>query len=197
VPLVGSATLSDTALRGRGEASPTRIAAMSWRTRRQRDGGIDRVGLPPAVPGALWLCGKHAIGPDHGALVAEVGGAATVVCLCERHELADRYPEYVAWLDDPATPTVWFPIHDLDAPPLEAMSGRVDELAARLRAGETLVVHCAAGKGRTGTTAACVLMALGAGLDAALRQIAAARPGAGPEVGSQRELVEHFARRAR
>jgi protein-tyrosine phosphatase len=77
------------------------------------------------------------------------------------------------------------------------MSGRVDELAARLRAGETLVVHCAAGKGRTGTTAACVLMALGAGLDAALRQIAAARPGAGPEVGSQRELVEHFARRAR
>lgn len=168
---------------------------MSWLSRRQRDGGVDRIRLPSAVSGALWLCGKHAIGPDPHALLAEVGDAATVVCLNERHELADRYPAYVAWLDDPATSSVWFPIHDLDAPPLASVVPLVDELASRLRAGETLVVHCAAGKGRSGTTAVCLLVALGVELDAALRRVAEDRPGAGPEVGSQRDLVEAFAAR--
>jgi protein-tyrosine phosphatase len=170
---------------------------MSWLSRRQRDGGLDRVGLPPAVPGALWLCGKHAIGPDHHALIAEVGGAATVVCLTERHELADRYPAYVAWLDDPAMRSLWFPIHDLDAPWLDDMVAWVDQLTARLFEGETLVVHCAAGKGRSGTTAACVLVALGAEVEEALAKVAEARPGAGPEVGAQRELVERLAQRLR
>ncbi len=167
---------------------------MSWLSRRQRDGGLDRIGLPSSVAGALWLCGKHAIGPDPHALLAEVGGDVTVVCLNERHELADRYPDYVAFLDDPASVTVWFPIHDLDAPPLEDFAPLVEDLAARVRDGATLVVHCAAGKGRSGTTAVCILTALGVELDAALRRVAADRPGAGPEVGSQRELVELFAR---
>lgn len=168
---------------------------MSWLSRRQRDGGVDRIRLPAAVSGALWLCGKHAIGPDPHALLAELGEAATVVCLNERRELADRYPAYVAWLDDPATSSVWFPIHDLDAPPLVDIVPLVDELASRLHDGETLVVHCAAGKGRSGTTAVCLLVALGVDLDAALQQVAEDRPGAGPEVGSQRELVEAFAAR--
>jgi len=168
---------------------------MSWLSRRQRDGGLDRIRLPSEVSGALWLCGKHAIGPDPRALLAEVGEAGTVVCLNERHELAERYPAYVAWLEDPATASVWFPIHDLDAPPLADLVPLVDELASRLRAGETLVVHCAAGKGRSGTTAVCLLVALGVELEAALLRVAADRPGAGPEVGSQRDLVEAFAAR--
>lgn len=170
---------------------------MSWLSRRQRDGGVDRIPLPPDVPGRLWLCGKHAIGPDHRTLVAEVGGAATIVCLTERHELADRYPAYVAWLDDPASTSRWFPIHDLHAPDVDTMQRFVDELVELLRAGETLVVHCAAGKGRAGTTAVCVLLELGLPLDAALERVAAARPGAGPEVGVQRDLVHRLSTRLR
>jgi protein-tyrosine phosphatase len=168
-----------------------------WLNRRQRDGGIDRIPLPAGVPGHLWLCGKHAIGPDHDALIAEVGGAVTVVCLTERHELVDRYPAYVAWLDDPGSPSRWFPIHDLHAPDSATMERFAVELVAMLQAGETLVVHCAAGKGRAGTTAVCVLLALGMPLPDALRRVAASRPGAGPEVGVQRQLVHDLAERLR
>ena len=56
-------------------------------------------------------------------------------------------------------------------------------------------MHCAAGIGRTGTMAVCVLVAFGTPLDEALRIVGEARPMAGPEVGAQRELVEAFAAR--
>jgi protein-tyrosine phosphatase len=170
---------------------------LPWLNRRQQDGGVDLVRLPAGVPGRLWLCGKHAIGPDHQSVIAEVGGSATVVCLTERHELAERYPAYVAWLDDPGSPTCWFPIHDLHAPDPVTMERFVGELVEMVADGETLVVHCAAGKGRAGTTAVCVLLALGVPLDEALEHVAASRPGAGPEVGVQRQLVHDFAERLR
>ena len=176
------------------------MGSQTWLNRRQRDGGVDQIRLPEGVPGRLWLCGKHAIGPDHDALMAEVvevGGAVTVVCLNERHELADRYPGYVAWLDEPSSPTRWFPIHDLHAPDRVSMECFVGELVELLRAGETLVVHCAAGKGRAGTTAVCVLLAFGMSLDDALDLVATSRPGAGPEVGVQRQLVHDLAERLR
>jgi len=170
------------------------MEGLAWLSRRQRDGSIDRIPLPDGVEGGLWLCGKHAIGPDHHKVIDEVGGAATVVCLVERHELEDRYPAYLAWLQrSGAADTVWFPIPDLHAPELARVVPFVDDLVARLSNGETLVVHCAAGMGRAGTVAVCVLNRLGVPLDDALDTIAAARPGAGPEVGAQLDLVKEFA----
>lgn len=169
-------------------------APLAWLNRRQRDGGIDRIPLPGDVPGALWLCGKHAIGPDHVRAIGETGGRATVVCLAERHELADRYPDYVAWLEaEHGARAVWWPIHDLHAPPVERMLPFVDDLVTRLRDGGDLLVHCAAGIGRSGTTAVCVLTRLGVAVEAALAVVAVHRPAAGPEVGAQRELVEAVA----
>lgn len=167
---------------------------MSWLTRRQRDGGIDRVPLPATVPGQLWLCGKHAIGPDHERVISELGGRATVVCLTELHELLDRYPNYVDWLRaEHERSALWWPIPDLHAPPVGEMGEFVDGLIGRLTASEVVLVHCAAGMGRAGTTAVAVLVRLGVALDAALRMVAGARPGAGPEVGAQRDLVESMA----
>lgn len=167
---------------------------MSWLTRRQRDGGIDRIPLPADVPGRLWLCGKHAIGPDHEAAVAEVGGRATVVCLTEPHELVERYPRYVEWLRSAhGTAAVWWPVPDLHAPSPEAMRPFVADLVARLQRAEVLLVHCAAGMGRSGTTAAGILVGLGVPLDEALSTVAAARPGAGPEVGAQSALLAALA----
>jgi hypothetical protein len=171
----------------------TSMEGLQWLTRRQLDGGIDRLELPAAVPGALWMCGKHAIGPDHRRLIDEVGGAASIVCLVERHEIEARYPTYVAWLDrDRAGDVMWRPIADLDAPSVEGMTEVVDEIVDRLHRGETLIVHCAAGMGRAGTVATCVLIRLGVGPADALRAVSEVRPGAGPEVGAQRDMVETF-----
>lgn len=160
---------------------------------RSVDGGIDEVPLPD-VPGRLWLCGKHAIGPDVDALMSRVA-ATTVACLVQEHELLDRYPAYVAWLRANAgSAAIWFPIPDLHAPVVDETRPFVEELVRRLRVGERIVLHCAAGIGRAGTIATCVLLDLGVPFDDALSTVRANRPMAGPEVGAQRSLVEAWVR---
>jgi protein-tyrosine phosphatase len=88
---------------------------------------------------------------------------------------------------------VWFPIHDLNAPTLEGATPLLDDLVARIERGEHLLMHCAAGIGRTGTIAACILVRLGMDIDAALALLREVRPGAGPEVGTQLDLVKAVA----
>jgi protein-tyrosine phosphatase len=158
-----------------------------WLSDRQRHGGIDEIPLPDHVSGRLWLCGKRAIAD--GRFADDETPWSTVVCLCQRHELADRYPDYVAWMEEPGHHSIWWPIPDLGAAPLAATIEFVDDLASRLRAGERLLVHCAAGIGRAGTTAVCVLIRLGVDVDAARQVVAEARLGAGPEAGVQLALV--------
>ena len=162
-----------------------------WPSGRARHGGIDEIPLP-GVPGRLWLCGKHAVGPDHEVALAEVE-ATTIVCLTQADELDDRYPDYLSWLRSAPDHAIWHPIHDLHAPPLEVADELVAAIVARLAAGERIILHCAAGIGRSGTVAVCVLVELGVPLDEALAVVAANRPMAGPEVGAQRELVVEFA----
>lgn len=164
-----------------------------WPSARARDGGIDRVPLPGS-PGALWLCGKHAVGPDPAAALARVD-ATTVVCLNERYELEDRYPAYITWLRaHRGGQAVWFPIPDLHAPTLAAIRPLLDELHRRLEAGERLLLHCGAGVGRAGTVATCLLMLMDVERDDALRTVAAHRPTAGPEVGAQADLIDELER---
>ena len=168
-----------------------------WPRGRARDGGIDRVPLPDGASGALFLCGKHAIAPDVEAVLSATGGT-TVVCLTERDELLDRYPAYVAWLDaNRGHRAVWFPVPDLHAPNIDDALGVLADVRARLDGGDTVVVHCAAGIGRAGTFATCLLITMGMSADDALAHIAAHRPMAGPEVGAQRALVDSIAARAR
>jgi hypothetical protein len=169
---------------------------VSWLGPRSVDGGIDRIPLPHGA-GVLSLCGKHVVGPDaEGAL--ERAGATTIVCLNERYELEERYPEYVEWLDrhrhDRA---LWHPIPDLHAPPFEQVEPFVDDLVDRLMGGDSLLMHCGAGMGRAGTIAACVLIVMGAEPGDAVRTVAAHRPLAGPEAGAQQELIDQLAAHVR
>ncbi len=160
---------------------------------RSFDGGIDQVPLPDAS-GELWLCGKHAIGPDVDAALVRANDSDTVVCLNERHELEDRYPEYVVWLDaSDSERVIWHPIPDLHVPTLEEAHDLVGEIVRRVTNGRKVLVHCAAGIGRTGTTATMVLIALGLSAADALEVVGASRPMAGPEVGAQSRLVERYA----
>ncbi len=156
------------------------------------DGGIHEIPLPPSASGRLWLCGKHAIGPDPEGLLQRVG-ADGVVCLNEEHELADRYPDYVTWLRaQPAERALWYPIPDLHAPAFEQFASVLTGIVDRVVAGNRLIVHCGAGIGRAGTTAVAVLVSLAVPLDEAIDHVRRHRPAAGPEVGSQLELVRRL-----
>ena len=162
---------------------------------RSLDGGIDEIPLPSeAEPGRLWLCGKRVVGPDPEAALERVG-ASIIVCLTERHELEDRYPDYVAWLDAAINPSAeidrarWYSTPDLSTRPLAEVIVQVDEVVDLLQAGAGVIVHCGAGIGRAGTLATGVLIALGYDVDQALAVVAEHRPLAGPEAGSQSELV--------
>lgn len=165
---------------------------MTWPRGRSADGGLDRVDLP-STSGALWLCGKRVVGPDPEAAL-ERASADTIVSFNERHELERDYPDYVVWLDRHlGERALWYPVPDLGAPLFSDARVWVDELVERLDRGDGLILHCAGGIGRAPTMGTCILVRLGMQPEEALAHVAASRPMAGPEAGSQRALVDAFA----
>lgn len=159
-----------------------------WPRGRSRHGGVDEVPLPAHVPGRLWLAGRRYIGPDPDAALASVG-ASVLVCLCESFEIEDRYPRYLAWLEEPVAGRIWWPVPDLHAPSIESARALVADVTGHLDRGDGVLVHCGAGMGRAGTVATAVLLHYGLSLDEAGSTVATARPGAGPEVGAQKDLL--------
>ena len=153
---------------------------------------IDRIPLP-RTEGALWLCGRNDVGPDPEAVLASVE-ASTIVCLNHIDELAMRYPGYVEWLrTNMGGRAIWYPIENFHAPSARSVMPIVGMIVDRLEQGEGVVMHCAAGQGRAGTMAACVLMALGETTTDAVRTVASHRVFAGPGSASQWALVEGVA----
>jgi protein-tyrosine phosphatase len=115
------------------------------------NGGIHEIPLPSGA-GRLWLCGKHYIGPNVEEVLAGCDNAIAV-CLVQEHELADRYPSYIEWHETHAgTRAIWNPIDDLSYPEFDEIFEFVSVLTDHLKNGQSLVVHCAAGIGRAGTT---------------------------------------------
>ncbi len=167
---------------------------MSWIGPRSVDGGLDEF-VVGGKPTGIWLCGKHLTGPDPEAARARVPDPeVAIVCLCQRHELEDRYPEYVAWLEANAGRRAhWFPIPDLSAPPIDQARTIVAAMSAALDAGRSLIVHCGAGIGRAPTMSIATLLSRGYQLETLLEAVGEARPMAGPETGDQQELLAELA----
>jgi len=86
-----------------------------------------------------------------------------------------------------------FPIRDKTVPAvLDAFSGIVRLLAARISTGQGVAIHCRAGIGRSTTVAACILITLGVDAEVALDMIAEARGVEVPETEAQRQWILGF-----
>jgi protein-tyrosine phosphatase len=151
--------------------------------------------LPDAVPGQLWLGpmpGRFASWPEFEAQ-AERSGLALVVCLTPREEVAELSPDYHAAVVAGRVGFRWLhsPMRNFGSPQ-DAAGFRqdVEQIATALRQGDAVMLHCAAGIGRTGTAAACVLKALGLPADEALQRVRDA--GSNPQNAEQSGLVDWF-----
>jgi predicted protein tyrosine phosphatase len=153
------------------------------------------VQLPPDVPGKLWLSsmpGRFEAWPAFLA-AAQRSRLALVVCLTQRDEMCELSPEYHAAATSGSLPFRWMnvPVPNFGVPQDKAGFRReIQEIAAALRRGDPVLLHCAAGMGRTGSAAACVLKALGLATQDALERVRVA--GSNPQNALQSGLVEWF-----
>jgi protein-tyrosine phosphatase len=151
--------------------------------------------LPPEVPGTLWLSSMPGRFSPWASFETEArrAGLALVVCLTPRDEVAELSPAYHAALAQGQVPFRWLnvpmPNFGLPEDP-PAFRREIGRIAQALRDGDAVMLHCAAGLGRTGTVAACVLKALGLKQADALERVRQA--GSNPQNAKQTGLVGWF-----
>ena len=156
---------------------------------------LRRVELPPEVPGQLWLGAMPGrFEPWSGfEQQAERTGLAAVVCLTPRSELSELSPEYHAAVVAGRVGFRWLhlPMRNFGLPEDPAGFRReIHGIVDALQRGDAVMLHCAAGMGRTGTAAACVLKALGMQTPEALQRVRDA--GSNPQNAEQSGLVDWF-----
>ncbi len=154
------------------------------------------VALPAGVSGRLYLHSMPGRYEPYQATVkaAAMRGVTQVVCLTSLDEIEGKAPDYARILQRNNVPwqQMMFPIVDFGVPSDRAAFLKlVNGIAADLRAGVNVLLHCAAGVGRTGTVASCVLVALGLPPDEAMRRVEAA--GSHAERPEQMELIQWVA----
>ena len=72
--------------------------------------------------------------------------ADRLVCLCERHELEERYPGYVSWLAaNDGHIAIWYSIPDLHAPSVAEVFPLLGRLRQLVHAGHDVLMHCGTG----------------------------------------------------
>jgi len=157
--------------------------------------GFRAVRLPAEVRGRLWLASMPGRWEPWPEFVDEAGRAelGLIVCLTEAEEIEAASPRYRAAIDAGELPGRWLhaPVRNFGVPDDAAdFRAAVESVAQALAQGESVLLHCAAGQGRTGTTAACVLKRLGLPAAEALRRVRDA--GSNPQGALQSGLVDWF-----
>lgn len=151
--------------------------------------------LPATVPGSLWLAGMPGRFESWTAFTSRAERAALglVVCLTPRSEMAELSPAYHFAVTQGAVPFRWLnlPMRNFGLPEdRAAFEQGVRQIAQALHQGDAVMLHCAAGMGRTGSTAACVLKVLGLDTQNALQRVRDA--GSNPQNAQQSGLVNWF-----
>jgi protein-tyrosine phosphatase len=154
------------------------------------------VNLPDDVSGRLYLHSMPGRYESYQATLDAVRlkGISQVVCLTSLEEIAGKAPAYARALQRNDVPwqQCMFPIVDFGVPSDRArFLELVRSIAADLRSGVNVLLHCAAGIGRTGTVASCVLVALGLTAGEAAQRVHAA--GSYAERPEQVELIQWVA----
>ena len=73
------------------------------------------------------------------------------------------------------------------------LSKVLEKIDKELTSGTNVVLHCRQGIGRSGLVAACLLVAKGVEVKAAIKRLSAARDVQIPETDEQRRWIDHFA----
>lgn len=147
------------------------------------------------APGSLWLGpmpGRFERWPDF-MTEARQRQLDLVVCLTPSEEVASLSPSYWQAIAEGSLDFRYLnlPVQNYGVPrDLAGFKDGIDQIAAALKAGDSVMLHCAAGIGRTGTAAACLLKRLGLSSEEAIQRVRDA--GSNPENALQSGLVDGF-----
>ena len=147
------------------------------------------------VPGTLVLHSMPGRFEPMGDFLtqAEAVGVQQILCLTGRAEIEEKSPEYGKWLDrrdKEKQPNISeIPISDYSVPgDFDHFAKTISSLSKTLRSGGVVLIHCAAGVGRTGTSAVCLLGMLGFDQKESLERVYEAH--AEPENDAQIAFIE-------
>jgi protein-tyrosine phosphatase len=146
-------------------------------------------------PGELWLGSMPGRFERWNEFLASARRhkLSLVVCLAPPEEVASLSPPYWQAIAEGSLDFRFLslPMQNYGLPrDLAGFRDGIAQMAERLKAGDTVMLHCAAGIGRTGTAAACLLKHLGLETDEALQRVRDA--GSNPENAVQSGLVDQF-----
>jgi ADP-ribosyl-[dinitrogen reductase] hydrolase len=120
-------------------------------------------------------------------------GAVAVVCLVEKKELSVMgVPNYFQDIENFGLMFFHFPIKDMsvpEAPFFSAWKLGGKKLKSLISQDSKIVLHCAAGLGRTGMVCASLLKQQGYTPQAAIRKVRAARPGAIENIAQEKFVL--------